>query len=272
MVAENERRSRDGDVNAIFVGDVVHARVSPKRHRLSYRVFALALDLDRIAETCAEVTGLSYNRWNIISVHDADHGDGKRAIADYARDALDAAGFAGAYERVVLVCYPRVFGYVFNPISTFYAIGQNGQLVALIYEVNNTYGERTSYIVAAGEADDTGIHRQRCAKAMSVSPFTDITGEYRFSMTAPGDPLLLGIQYRDKGRGLLRTHFRARKQALTSGNLLWHAFAYPFLTFKVIVAIHFEALRLFLKGVPLIRRRKGPTFKVVTEARPAPRN
>lgn len=257
---------------ALYEGSVVHARVTPKRHRLEYRVFALAIDVDRISEVARAISVFSHNRFNLLSLYDADHGTGDAPIAVYARKILSDAGLSDAGHRIVLLCYPRVLGYVFNPISAYFCYDAEGHLAALIYEVNNTYGERTSYVVPARDPDDDGAFRHACAKEMSVSPFTGFPGLYTFQLRPPADDLLLAIQLRETGRAILRTHFSACKSCLTTRRVIWLALRHPLMTVKVIAAIHLEALRLFTKGVPLIRRRRAARFQVSVQARQTPLN
>lgn len=252
---------------ALYEGTVVHARVAPKRHRLAYTVFALAIDVDRITEVERSIGLFSYNRFNLLSLYDRDHGSGRGAIAAQARAVLADAGLSSAGHRILLLCYPRVLGYVFNPISVYFCYDQAGELLVLIYEVNNTYGERTSYVVAAEPADSDGTFRHRCSKEMSVSPFTGFPGHYNFQLRPLSDETLLAIQLREADQAILRTHFAACKSKLTSRRVAWLALRYPFMTIKVISAIHLEALRLFTKGVPLIRRRKSDPFRVSVQVR-----
>ncbi|MGF1651098.1 MAG: DUF1365 domain-containing protein [Hyphomicrobiaceae bacterium] len=252
----------------IYTGDVVHARVRPKRHHLRYSVFTLALDLDKLTELSRSVRGLAYNRFGLLAIHDRDHGTGEGPIADHVRGLLGEAGLAAFGSRIIMVCYPRVVGYVFNPLTVFYGYDSSGQLGALAYEVNNTFGERKTYVVASGPATDAGIYRQSCAKEMSVSPFTPGSGRYGFHLTEPGAYLTIGVHYRDEHGPVLRTHFSGRQVPLTSETIRRHVLRWPLLTQRVIGAIHFEALRLFLKGVPLIRRHRSPAFSAAYRNHP----
>jgi uncharacterized protein len=241
--------------SCVYVGWVVHQRVRPKPHALRYRVFSLLLDVDRIDEIAGRLTLFSHNRWNVLSFHDRDHGDRiSTPVADHARTTLAAADLSHAGARIMLLCYPRVLGYGFNPISVYYGYTVEDRLGAVIYEVNNTFGERRSYVVpiaAAASGDTTGaVHAHGCGKQLYVSPFTDMQGRYSFRLTDPGDTLVLGINLRDDDGPLLRTHFRGDARPLTDavlGRLLW---SLPLQSFKVVAAIHFEAVKLWLKGVP----------------------
>ncbi len=263
---------------ALYVGDVVHARLLPSRHRLRYSVFCLAIDVDCIAEVANRVVGFGYNRAALVALHDSDLGAGRASIADHARRTFCEAGLDEATDRIVLLTYPRVLGYVFNPISVYYGYGRSGRLRGSIYEVSNTFGERVSYVLPVVEAEPAvqgaktpASFRQTCAKRMSVSPFTGGQGQYSFHCTHPGDDLVVGVQFRNAAGPVLRTHFRGRQESLTSIQLFKQFVRVPWLTAKVMTAIHFEALRLWLKRVPLVRRHRSPAFSVAAERVPARR-
>jgi DUF1365 family protein len=252
----------------IYTGDVVHKRLRPKRHALRYRVFSLLVDVDRLDDVTRRVRWLSYNCRNLATINDRDHGAGDgTSLSAFARAKLRAHGIDTGDGKVLLLTYPRVFGYVFNPISVFYCYDTAGALTALIYEVNNTFGGRTNYVVRAGAACD-GVHAHGCTKDLFVSPFAPLEGRYSFRVTDPGDELKLAVLLRDRDGALIKTHFAAKGEPLTSRTLGAALVRLPFLTLKVIGAIHVEALRLWLKGVPLIRR---PRPNVSSGSEPAPR-
>lgn len=244
---------------AIYAGDVVHERRSPHRHKLAYRVFQIYADVDRLGEGRGTRWLFGYNRFALLSVRDRDYADRQTPIAAHARRLLAEAGLEQAGARIMMLAFPRMLGYLFNPLTTYYCFESSGRLAAMIYEVNNTYDERVSYVLPAGEPVN-GVHRQTCDKRMSVSPFTHGRGVYLFHMTEPDEELTLGIQFRDATGPVLRTHVRARRTALTSTNLVKQVVLNPFLTWKVIAAIHWEALRLALKGVPIVRRHRSPSY------------
>lgn len=258
------------DANALYRGDVVHRRLRPRAHGLKYRVFSLLLDLDRIEETAGRMRWFSYNRRNLVSFFDADHLAGEPApLAQSARKLLAEHGLDLENGRILLLSYPRVLGYVFNPLSVFLAYDRAGDLKALIYEVNNTFGERTSYVVDAGISHD-GVFAQSCSKSMFVSPFAPGYGRYGFRITDPLAPasssasasLTLGVSFRDEHGPLIRTHFHAIAHPLTDTQILSALLAMPIMTGKVMLAIHWEALKLWWKGVPLIKGHVSQRYSV----------
>ncbi|MGQ0671727.1 MAG: DUF1365 domain-containing protein [Hyphomicrobium sp.] len=247
---------------AAYTGTVVHKRLRPRPHALSYRVFSLLLDVDRIDECAARLWCFNRNRFGLLSFHDRDHGKGDGTpVAEQAREVLARAGIDTGGGRILLLAYPRVLGYVFNPLSVYYAFDAGDRLAALIYEVNNTFGERKSYVVRAGTNRD-GVFAQSSPKQMYVSPFAAGSGRYGFRVTEPGESLLVGVQFRDPDGPLLKTHFAGRAEPLTDRTLAGLMLRFPLMTLKVITAIHVEALKLWLKGVPLSERHRSPAYSV----------
>ncbi len=248
--------------SAVYVGTVVHKRLRPREHALSYRVFALLLDLDEIPALAARLRLFSSNSWNVLSFHDADHGPGDGTPIDqHIRGVLARGGYDIDGGRVSILCYPRVFGYVFNPLSVFYAFDRQGALMAIVYEVNNTFRERTSYVIGIDDPE-AGVHAQSCSKDMDVSPFASRGGNYSFRITRPDEELLLAVQLRDDAGPLIKTLFRGRREKLDDANLLGLSLRFPLLTLKVIGAIHLEAAKLWLKGIPLVQRHRSPRYSV----------
>ncbi len=263
------------DGNTLYRGDVVHRRLRPRAHGLKYRVFSLLLDLDQIEVTAQRLRWFSYNRWNLISFYDADHLAGEPApLAARTREALKELGLDIDGGRILLLSYPRVLGYVFNPLSVFFAYDRNGELLALIYEVNNTFRERTIYILEAGEAKG-GVYAQSCDKSMFVSPFAPASGRYGFRITDPlarheahaAHKLTVGVNFRDEQGPLIRTHFHADAHPLTDAHIISALFAMPVMTAKVMAAIHWEALKLWWKGVPLVKGHASKPYTVRHSAR-----
>jgi DUF1365 family protein len=256
--------------SAIYAGEVVHVRMRPVVHKLSYRVFSLLLDVDEIDAAAARCRLFKRNRAAVVSFHDRDHGAGDGAdVATHARATFDKAGLPAAGHRVLLLAYPRILGYAFNPLSVFYGFDAEGRLAGVIYEVNNTFRERTSYVVAAGTRENGTFH-QACDKQMYVSPFTPPAARYGFRLTEPADALLVGVHLHDAGGALLRTHFHGVRLPLDDRHLLRQLLRLPLMTLKVIGAIHLEALRLYLKGVPVVRRDPSPRYRVSNVATPPP--
>ncbi|MFI5012627.1 MAG: DUF1365 domain-containing protein [Hyphomicrobiales bacterium] len=244
----------------LYDGHVMHARLRPIAHRFRYRVFSLLIDLDRLdaADRLSPLFGV--NRGNLVSFHERDHGrrDGT-PLAEQARRLAGEAGVEGEIGRVLLMCYPRILGYAFNPLSVYYLHDRSGALSCILYEVRNTFSERHIYVapVRPAELDRTGL-RQARDKLLYVSPFIDMAMRYEFYLKPPGDSLFLRIGECDRDGMLLIATFAGAKRAVSTRQLLASCLAVPALGLKVIGAIHWEALKLWLKGLRLMARPAPP--------------
>lgn len=238
----------DIDDGALYFGDVIHARLNPVRHRFQYSVFSLWLDIDRIAQTTAQLKLLAYNRFALFSFFDRDHGarDGSPLRA-WVESSLRAAGIPAPAGPIRLLCFPRVLGHVFNPLSIYFCYDERNQLRATLYEVRNTFGEMHVYAIDANAAKDSAII-QTVGKSFYVSPLMQMDARYEFNLTPPTEAFALTIRESGPQGPLLMATHRATRKLLTD-RALFQAFAtHPLMTLKIICAIHFEALRLFLKG------------------------
>jgi uncharacterized protein len=250
----------------------VHQRVRPKKHRLRYRVFSALLDLDELPELDRRLRLFGHNRLALYSFHDQDHGPGDgRPLRPWVERELARAGIDLEGGAIRLLCYPRIAGYVFNPLSVYFCYDSGGRLRALLYEVNNTFGERHTYLIPVEAADaqtaPDGLVHQECDKAFYVSPFLAVSGRYQFRVMPPEDRLSVGIRQSDAdGSLVLYAGFDAARVPLDDRALFRSFLRYPLLTVKVIGGIHFEALRLWWKGVPLIRRPPPPADPVTIVA------
>ncbi len=236
-------------LGAIYVGDVVHKRARPKRHALRYRVFSMLVDLDRLDALHQELRFFSLNRFNLVSLFASDFGprDGT-SIAGFIRSKAAAAGVHDI-ARVRMLAYPRLLGFAFNPITVYYCDDAAGVTRFMAYEVSNTFGEHHFY---DARVDDPGaeIHHD-AKKVFFVSPFNTLEGNYRFAIRPPREQVFIGITLSTEEGGILTAYFEGDRRQLTDRTLLKLLLAYPFMTAKVVVGIHWEALLLWLKGMPL---------------------
>jgi uncharacterized protein len=249
-------RGTDDAAAALYFGDVMHARLKPIGHRFSYRVMSLLVDLDRLDAADRQSRLFGVNRAALYSFNEADHGerDGS-ALRIYAQRCAAERGIDLTGGRVVLLCYPRLLGYTFDPLSAYFCYRADGELALMIYEVRNTFGDIHTYVlpVKPGESSDAGV-RQAQEKLFYVSPFIGMAMRYHFRVSPPGDSVKLRILETDRDGPLLAATFNGRRRALTTAALLRSFCSLPLVTLKIVAAIHWEALRLWLKGVRPVPR------------------
>jgi DUF1365 family protein len=253
---DNRSARTSDDAAALYVGPVMHARLKPVGHRFSYRVMSLLIDLDRLDEADRQSALFGVNRPALYSFHEKDHGerDGSPLRA-YAARCAAAQGVDLTGGRVRLLCCPRLLGYAFNPLSVYFCHRADGALALIIYEVRNTFGEIHAYALPLRPADISGAGiRQEQDKLFYVSPFMTMAMRYHFRISPPQDAVKLRILETDREGPVLAATFAGRRRALTTAALLGAFVALPLVTFKVMAAIHWEALRLWVKGARLVRR------------------
>ncbi|MBI5319539.1 DUF1365 domain-containing protein [Bradyrhizobium sp.] len=265
MVQPTTRHEHE-DAAALYFGEVMHARLKPKGHRFSYRVMSLLIDLDRLEDADRQSRLFGVNRASLYSFNEADHGkrDGS-SLRAHAQACAAGHGIDLAGGKVQLLCYPRLLGFAFNPLSVYFCHRADGGLALLIYEVRNTFGDIHSYVlpVRPSEASAAGI-RQQQDKQFYVSPFVEMAMRYHFRILPPAETVRLRILETDREGPLLSATFSGRRGALTTAALMRSFIALPLVTLKIVAAIHWQALRLWLKGVRLVPRPAAATAKTDT--------
>ncbi len=246
-------------IPAIYFGDVLHTRHKPRVHRLRYRVFSALLDVDNPA---GPLKYLSHNRFNLFAFHDRDHGAGlDQPLRPWIETQLQKADIDLKGGKILILCYPRILGYVFNPLSVYFCYHRAGHLAAIIYEVSNTFDERHSYVLPVER--EAGVIRQQCAKQFFVSPFNDISGTYNFDIVPPDETVSIVINQMDReGEPLLRASFTGVRENLTDRTLIQAFIRHPLMTVKVIVGIHWEAWKLWRKGLKIRQRPDAPSHGI----------
>ena len=239
--------------STIYNGKVIHRRFKPKEHYFKYNVFSLLIDIDELEIIQNKIKIFSYNKFNIISFFDKDHGprDGT-SIKDWILKNLQNIGINNDRIKIKLLCYPRIFGYVFNPLSVFFIYNQNSQLISILYEVKNTFGEQHTYIF---KTDDEKIITNNCKKKFHVSPFIEMECHYYFRVLNPSDKISVIIDQKDKDGKLLYASQDGDAKEFSEKNLLISYISHPLMTFKIIAAIHYEAFKLWIKGIKIIKRK-----------------
>lgn len=244
--------------SSIYSGRVVHARMRPKRHKLSYACYWLLLELDQLDALDARLKLFSRNRFNLFSLRDRDHGDGSQLpIRAQAEMHLREAGIELAGGRIFLLTMPRILGYGFNPLSVYFCQRADGTLAAMIYEVHNTFGQRHSYLIPVAD-DAAGEIAQTCSKRFYVSPFMEMDLAYAFKVLPPEEAVRVGIAVSSPEGTVLTASLAGSRVPLTDRHLARIFLTHPLLTAKVVGAIHWEALRLWLKGMRLVPRPAAP--------------
>jgi DUF1365 family protein len=240
--------------SALYAGTVIHQRFKPTRHRLRYTLFWMLFDLDDMPR----LRLFSRNRFNLISFYDRDHLDGSTAdLRPQIEAAMTQAGLVPDGGPIRLLCMPRVLGHVFNPISVFFCHRRDESLAALLYEVNNTFGQRHSYLIPV-EAGAGKTIRQSCEKAFYVSPFMRMAITYQFRVVPPGDSTVVVVNGDDADGRVIAASFAGRRRALSDKALVGVLIRHGMLSVKVVVAIHWEAVKLWLKGMRIQPRPAPP--------------
>jgi DUF1365 family protein len=216
----------------------------------------MLLDLDELPDLGRRLRLFAYNSWGLFSFRDSDHGDGVRPLRNWAEDCLTQAGIEPDGGAIRALCYPRIFGYAFNPLTVIFCHSRDGALRAIFYEVSNTHRERHTYVIPVGARETAPIH-QSCRKEFFVSPFIPMNCDYEFKVVPPGDRVSIVIEEQDQEGLLLVAAFSGRRRPLTDRALLRAFFAYPLMTIKIIAAIHFEAVRLLVKRAPIFSHTRA---------------
>ena len=237
----------------IYTGKVIHKRFKPKEHYFKYNVFSLLIDLNELEEINKYIKFFSYNKFNIISFYDKDHGDRDgSSIKLWVKKNLRNIGIMTEDISIKLLCYPRIFGYVFNPLSTYFIYNKHSELISIFYEVKNTFGEQHTYIF---KAQDEKTVQNKCKKKFYVSPFIEMDCEYHFKTLNPREQLSVVINQNDKDGKLLFASQDGISKDFDNKNLILSYLTHPLMTFKIIGAIHYEAFKLWVKRIKLITKK-----------------
>ena len=240
--------------SCIYNGQVIHKRFKPKEHFFKYKVFSLLLDLSELSLLDKELKIFSYNKFNILSFYDIDHGprDGTSLIS-WVKENLNNNNINSNEIRIKLLCYPRVWGYIFNPLSIFFVYDKNSKLISILYEVKNTFGEQHTYVFKIDK--DNQLFEHSCKKKFHVSPFIEMNCLYYFKILKPTDKLSVVINQNDDSGKLLFASQDGLKNELNNKNLMISYISNPLMSFKIIGAIHFEAFKLWIKGIKYVKKK-----------------
>ena len=249
------------DSGVLYPARVMHRRRVAPLYRFVYDIFYLLVDVDRLEALQRGLRFFSLDRFNLLSLRVRDFGDG-RGLRAWAERMLAGAGIALAGGRIRLLAMPRVLGMGFNPISLWYCEHADGSLRAVIAEVRNTFGEKHSYLLAADGAPlpwGQALDKDKC---FHVSPFFDLKGRYRFRLAQPGETLAVSIQESRESVLTMDATLSGRRQALTDGAILRQVIAMPWLMLKVVAGIHWEALKIWLRGGRFHSKPEPPASEI----------
>ena len=237
----------------IYIGKVVHKRFKPKEHFFKYNVFSLLIDLDELEIINNEIRIFSYNKFNLISFFDKDHGprDGS-PVKEWVLKNLETINIFNKNVKIKLLCFPRIFGYVFNPLSIFFIYDDESKLISILYEVKNTFGEQHAYVF---KTTDEKVVQNNCKKKFHVSPFIEMDCEYFFKILKPDNKLSVVIDQYDKEGKIFFASQDGEAIEFNAKNLINSFLSHPLMSFKIILAIHFEAFRLWIKGVKFVKKK-----------------
>ena len=241
----------------IAFGQTRHSRTRPVQRQFGYRCFFLRVPVHLLAGQRHGNWLFGLNRAALLSWHERDHGDGHSARTWIDR-LLAEAGIA-APTQVWLHAFPRIFGYVFKPVSFWFCHRQDGALMAIVAEVNNTFGERHCYLLAHGNGEPIKAGAELSSeKAFHVSPFCAVQGSYRFRFMHAKQQVCMRVDHYDDIGPLLLTSLSGTLQTLNNRTTLHALLSYPLFTVAVIVRIHWQAVLLWLARVPLYRKPAAP--------------
>ena len=240
-------------ISSIYNGTVVHKRFKPRIHFFRYKVFSLLIDLSELSTLDKKINFFSYNRFNLISFFDKDHGerDGTSLI-EWVKKNLRENNIDTEEIKIKLLCYPRILGYVFNPLSVFYIYDNNEKLISILYEVKNTFGEQHTYIF---KIENDNLLQHNCEKKFHVSPFIEMNCNYFFRILKPSEKISVIIDQYQSNEKILFASQDGIRADLTSAELIKSYLKHPLMTFKIISAIHFEAFKLWTKGIKFIKKK-----------------
>lgn len=242
--------------SALYHSRVTHVRTSPKRHRLTYKVSYMLIELAEWDQLGCMSRFLGVDRPGLMRLSRTDYLLGEdRPLVDQLAEVLSTQGISERLHRAQLMTTPRMLGIQFNPLSIFYCYGTDDRVMAIVYEVANTFGERHHYVVQM-DGDMRRVHR--ADKCFYVSPFMETSGAYRFRLHTPTDTLHVAMESKDRNDNTLFASLKGQRANLSASALRGLLLRQPWMILKVIAGIHYEALKLFVKGLKVYSHQSAP--------------
>ena len=259
------------DAAVLYAMRVMHARRVAPLYRFVYRIFTVLFDIDRLDELAAQRRFFSHNRFNLMSLHDRDHGRGEiGGLRRWAESVCATQGIAMAGGRIRLLAQPRMLGWTFNPVSVWYCEHADGTLRAIIAEVRNTFGEKHSYLLSTASMDvgasaggvlPYGVELQK-EKVFHVSPLFDLVGRYHFTFRPPGEELSVVLKETREGLPLIDTAMAGDAKPFSDAEMARQLLKTPVQAVKVLLGIHWQALKIWLRGARFHKKPEPPTAEV----------
>ncbi|MBM9499770.1 DUF1365 domain-containing protein [Leptospira sp. 201903071] len=241
----------------IIQAKVMHDRRSPRKNRFSYGIFTFALDLDELQTLDEKLRLFGVERRSLFRFSAKDHlGFGKTKVKENILEYLKQNGVSETIQKAILITNVRILGYVFNPVSFYYFYGENDEPLCAVAEVGNTFGEQKPFFLGKETWKD-GAFRLKTGKFFYVSPFVGLKSEFEFTLRPSKEGLNIRIDVLEEDKAVMVTTYSGTKLELSDINLLRMFLRYPLVTVKVIVLIHWQALRLYLKGLPFIKKEEN---------------
>jgi uncharacterized protein len=240
---------------------ISHSRKRPKKHSFRYRIFMFMLDLDELDSLPAKLWFISRNRFNIYSFRDSDHFDqGGITPRENVEAFLSESGVNEPVGRISLLTHLRTWGHVFNPASFYFVEDKEGQPLCLVSEVANTFKEQKLYLLKRDKLEG-GRYIDTQDKHFYISPFSDLDTRLHFNLKTPDENLSVSINESDDEGVYFFSSLAGQKTALSNLTLLKYTLLFPLITLSIVWGIHWEALKLFLKKIPVRAKAKGPELQ-----------
>ncbi len=242
--------------SAIYIGTLRHRRFRPKKHFFTYPLFMPYLDIDKLPELMAASLFTSYNRGNWASFREEDHfGDPSQSLRERLAADASSHGLHLPDGQIFLLTHLRYFGYNFNPVSFFYCYNRDEELRMILAEVNNTFAETHNYWLAhenSSAPKELAVKHFHHPKQFHVSPFMEMNSAYDWTITQPSERLLIQQTETDSEGVIFDATLNLNRREWCSKEIRNALIAFPWMTAKVIAAIYWQAMRLYLRGVPVV--------------------
>jgi len=247
--------------SALYSARVYHRRTHPRRHAFGYRVFYFWLDLDEVEAVVSRSPLISHNRWNAYTWREDDHLPGEQPSVKERLSAYLAKEGITAPAKIFLLTHLRTFGYQFNPVSFYFCYDAEGQPLCTVAEVSNTFREMKLYRLGR-EVFDGEAFRGELPKQFYISPFIGLDSRFTFRLVPPTDTLDLTINESEAGRPIFHSRVTGKKKPLSTASLLGYTLRFPLIPLGVMVAIHWQALRLWIKGIRALPKKENENLQL----------